>query len=88
MCLIGRGGEIARVVGRAVADDLDPDETGNPFFVPAAGDVARVPKFISVFLRSDSGFRTIAPAFDSFDGVAACNGTGAATSSAVIAVVR
>src|SRR3954463_10211128 len=36
MCLIGRrGSEISRIVGRAVADDLDPDETGNPFFAPA-----------------------------------------------------
>ena len=36
MCLIGRGsGEVSRIVGRAVADDLDPDETGNPFFAPA-----------------------------------------------------
>jgi hypothetical protein len=35
MCLIGRdGGEVSRVVGRTVADDLDPDETGNPFFGP------------------------------------------------------
>ena len=61
--------------------------TGLMVAVPAAGDVARVPKFMSVFLRSDSGFRTIAPAFDSFDGVAACTGTGAAASNAGIAVV-
>src|SRR3954471_11650587 len=36
MCLIDKSGaEKARIVGNKVADDLSPDETGNPFFAPA-----------------------------------------------------
>src|SRR3954467_2995901 len=51
MCLIGRrGSEISRIVGRAVAGDLDPDETGNPFapaFLQQPRTVYVAPSYLS-----------------------------------------
>jgi len=55
MCLIGRrGSEISRVVGRAVADDLDPDETGNPFFAPALLQQPRTVYVAPPYLSDDA----------------------------------